>query len=195
MSPCVMWMGGGGGNTSGACQCSWHCDWFKQIAKLHHKLQNCTNPSALPPLSPWLSNKDHFLSTLQKSYFFNLVSSSVWLMMLSLERLRWDSMWACVWRMRGQALSHMMGPSARAGWGNTWMSSTAWAVLLQVKKHLEIFHLWDSVGTGGENGKEGWWMGIAQPGTAGKEIHVNPFCLTPLNFWADHSLYKSLKSV
>jgi len=27
-------------------------------------------------------------------------------------------------------------------------------VLLQVKKHLEIFYHWDSVGTGGEDGKE-----------------------------------------
>lgn len=34
-----------------------------------NKLWNCTTPSALPPLSTWLSNMDHFLSTLQKSYF------------------------------------------------------------------------------------------------------------------------------
>lgn len=187
-----MWMGDGGGNTSGACQGSWHCDWFKQTVKLHQLI--CF-------LISRLSNMDHFLSTLQRSYFLNLVNSSVCFMMLEPERLRWDSIQASVWWVSGQALSHMIGPSSWAEWRNTWTSSTAWAmssamwaVLLQVKKYLGIFHLWDSVGTSSESGKEEWWVGIAQPGTAGKDIHINPFCLTHLNFWADHSLYKSLKS-
>lgn len=114
--------------------------------------------------------------------------------------------WCCHWRGWdgatcrpvfqgwGQVLSYMMGPSARAGWGKTCMTSAVWAVLLQVKKHLEIFHLWDGIGTGGEDGKEETWVRIAQPGTDGKEIRINLFCLTLLNLWADRSLYKSLKS-
>lgn len=187
MSPSLMWMGGGGGNSSGASQGRGHCDWFKQTVKLH---QPIWSPS---PFSMVVKHGS-FPFHPPKELFLQFDQSSVCLMMLHLERLRWDSTWACVWGTSGQALSHVMELSAWAGWGNFWTSSTAHAVLLQLKKHLEIFHLWDSVATGSEDGKEEWWMGIAQPNTSGKEMHINPFCLTPLDFRANHSLYKILKS-
>lgn len=137
-----------------------------------NKSWKCTKPSALL-LSPWLSNIDLFLSTLQKSCIFNLVFS-VCLMMLQLERLRWDSMWDCVWKIRQDPIC-WVGPSAWAGWA-------ALHKLLQVKKH--ILHLCDNVGTGGEMRMErlsqGWQRNKHQ-------------FWTPLDFWANHSLYKSLK--
>lgn len=84
-----------------------------------------------------LSNMNLFLSTL---CVFNLVSSSACLMILQLERLRWDSMWDC---LKDRAGSYVLESSVWAGWA-------ALHKLLEVKRNLEIFHLWDSVGTGGE---------------------------------------------
>lgn len=132
-----------------------------------NKLWKYTKPFALL-LSPWLSNMDLFLSTLQRSYVLNLVSPSVCFMMLQLERLRWDRVWDCVWKIR-QDPKCWAGLSAWAGWG-------AVHELLQMKNGM----MWGLVV------RWGWKGGVR----GNKEINI---FWTPLDFWVDHSLYKSLK--